>query len=83
MTDKLTDGGPAFPHDKYLRAEDGQWGTYAHGGMSLRDWFAGQALTGIFSACLHDTRGAGQSVEEMLAEKAFRIADAMLAAGAK
>ena len=35
MTSK--DGGPAFP-------------LYEEDGMSLRDWFAGQALAGILAA---------------------------------
>lgn len=34
------DGGPAFPIPS-----DGM--TAGHNGMSLRDWFAGQALAGI------------------------------------
>ena len=32
----INDGGPAFPRHAY----DG------HDGMTLRDWFAGQALAG-------------------------------------
>jgi hypothetical protein len=35
MTDHLKDGGPAFPREYTLQGESG---------MSLRDWFAGQAL---------------------------------------
>ena len=42
--DGVKDGGPAFPH-KYV--DDGY--DYFHRGMSLRDWFAGQALRGILS----------------------------------
>jgi hypothetical protein len=48
------DGGPAFPTPK-----SGEWGfnskneeVFAHdvtSGMSLRDWFAGQALAGVIS----------------------------------
>lgn len=34
------DGGPAFP-------------TPARYGMTLRDWFAGQALAGIIAAAAH------------------------------
>ena len=39
--EKTNDGGPAFPVavDKLLVSE----------GMSLRDWFAGQALAGIMA----------------------------------
>lgn len=43
-------------------------------GMSLRDWFAGQALLW----CLSEF--AGNTKEEQLAEAAYQIADAMLCA---
>lgn len=36
MNDEINDGGPAFPAPRENRSE----------GMSLRDWFAGQALAG-------------------------------------
>ena len=42
------DGGPAFPfptHD-----QTGACGQGAHGGMTLRDWFAGQAIVGLLGA---------------------------------
>ncbi len=47
----------------------------AHVGMSLRDWFAGQALIGIAS------RGASPS--EVQARFAYDMADAMMAQRAK
>ena len=57
------DGGPAFPV---------MW-DYADNetGMSLRDWFAGQALEG---------RGYDGWGAQDIAEMAYEIADAMLAA---
>lgn len=57
----LKDGGPAFPSE----TETGYYG-----GMTLRDWFAGQALAGspIF--------GDGY---ESAAKRAYEYADAMLA----
>lgn len=68
MTDKLDDGGPAFPN-----ADEGQgWGS---SGMSLRDWFAGQALVGIISA-----EGEERTGSPIAAHRAFEISDAMLAA---
>lgn len=51
-------------------------------GMSLRDWFAGQALPAVIaatSAGQHDLCGTG-SVVEQLAQEAYRLADAMLVA---
>lgn len=69
------DGGPAFPHDKYMKGGDGGWGTFAHGGMSLRDWFAGQALSALV-----DPEDDGATHPDVFAEHAYSIADAMLAA---
>ena len=63
------DGGPAFPHSSSpMRGDLTEWG------MTLRDWFAGQALAGIWacptiSGDWHD-----------LADEAYKTADAMLAA---
>ena len=72
MTD---DGGPAFP----LIAEGGEnSGLFPefHSGMSLRDWFAGQALIGIYAGCLHmETKNA--------VKDAYETADAMLKERAK
>ncbi len=65
-------GGSAFPT---------AWGNPEHGGdyvpgMSLRDWFAGQALAGLLSG------GMGCRAD-MLHSEPYRIADAMLAARTK
>lgn len=76
--DKTTrDGGPAFPREDYqtLRSA-GQCG------MSLRDWFAGQALAGGEARHLMEEACIRYS-EEGLAEAAYRIADFMLAERAK
>ena len=48
-------------------------------GMSLRDWFAGQALAGFSS---RDTFDPGQAEPEQRARLAYIDADAMLAARA-
>jgi hypothetical protein len=42
-------------------------------GMTLRDWFAGQALSGIIGLRLYVTEE-----EEELAQHVYEIADAML-----
>ena len=44
---KINDGGPAFPSWLPTKACEGSAGLVE--GMSLRDWFAGQALTGVIS----------------------------------
>ena len=48
--------------------------------MSLRDWFAGQALAAIISTCRSDTRENGETREQMFARRAYDIADALLSA---
>jgi hypothetical protein len=64
-----TDGGPAFPRPDW----NGSWrGPDTFPGMSLRDWFAGQALASF----VPDT-------PQNKAEAAYAIADAMLAERAK
>lgn len=45
MSETVKDGGQAFPH---LEARDPQF-SYVAKGMTLRDWFAGQALVGMLT----------------------------------
>ncbi|MGY1448734.1 hypothetical protein ACW582_16255 [Pseudomonas chlororaphis] len=78
----IQDGGPAFPVADYDHMVF-QPTTVAEtkrdlSGMSLRDYFAAKAVNGI---CAHnDTWGLA---EPEIAEHAYRIADAMLAARMK
>ena len=66
------DGGPAFPHSSSpMRGDLTEWG------MTLRDWFAGQALGHI--PALLDVTEQNASCEN-IAGHAYQIADAMLAA---
>ena len=58
------DGGPAFPVTAYYGGKEG---------MTLRDWFAGQALIG--------ERNKGWP-KTITAEECYEYADAMLAARA-
>lgn len=62
------DGGPAFPQPD---ASD-------NCGMSLRDWFAGQALAGILGSPETDR----DATFDMIAQDAYDHADAMLEARA-
>lgn len=62
------DGGPAFPRPY---SEDGA----AQGGMSLRDWFAGQALAGHCAAA----ENGDDTTWGDLARWSYKTADALLA----
>jgi hypothetical protein len=78
MSDKET-GGPAFPRADSI-SPDGTFWEAGNGGMTLRDWFAGQALAGI----ARDTSGdvTFHSLKQS-AEEAYFYADAMLAERSK
>ena len=76
------DGGLAFPviadsqKQVYLDEHGSETASYEHsyrGGMSLRDWFAGQAMHGIFAD------GVVTIDTKRFAAGCYRLADAMLA----
>ena len=82
-------GGPAFP-SKIVTPSDCPCGacepTVTDGpGMSLRDYFAGQALAGLLGRSTmdvphcEDCRPVGDDPGEHYADIAYRYADAMLA----
>ena len=67
------DGGPAFP----VIVEGGELsGLHPEfdSGMSLRDWFAGQALSALINSLHVDTTTSNY----VFAEAAYQLADAML-----
>jgi len=70
MTDKH--GGFAFPQSH----PDVAYSDYIGGGMTLRDWFAGQAIAGLLAS--PTTRR--DATPKDLAEAAYLTAYAMLAA---
>lgn len=69
------DGGPAFAALAIGPAGD----VYHQPGMTLRDWFAGQALAMCAATHGWPTSGDGPQI----AERAYAIADAMLAERSK
>jgi hypothetical protein len=72
----IKDGGPAFPRAGFW--SDGgpcATDTQPQGGMSLRDWFAGQVMLGLIS------HGPAVDIDDAtLARGAYTVADAMLKA---
>jgi hypothetical protein len=79
----INDGGPAFP----LPSEPG---FPAEMGMTLRDWFAGQALAGVLKSCgdlscYYDHSAGSKGDNDIpspiaVASFAYELADAMLKA---
>ena len=79
---KLHDGGPVFPSHDIRTGE--HYGRSPSVGMSLRDYFSGQALQGLctnpryITAVRKYTKGNAAAGHRLAAESAYRIADAML-----
>ena len=82
MSAPLKDGGPAFPRIDVEHVPAG----YGHGehceteskaGMSLRDYFAGQALSGL---TVNYPQGDPKGWAVSLSEASYAYADAMIAA---
>lgn len=85
MEPKINDGGSAFPiipplHERGFGSANGY--PYPENGMSLRDWFAGQAIGAVIRQCAGDQAVSldSRTPEQYFADKAFGIADAMLKA---
>lgn len=84
MSKQITDGGPAFPRPSYVSAnyphdrhEAAELTNDAQSGMTLRDYFAGQALA-LGGEFFHNY-GNGCDTDKHIAQAAYQIADAMLA----
>ena len=71
------DGGTAFPSEQ-SECQDNTWNQTFDPGMSLRDWFAGQALIGLMS----DSGMRPSNLDEFdhMATRLYQVADAMLKA---
>jgi hypothetical protein len=89
MTDKINNGGPAFPVP--LNPGQSYQGHAPCDGMTLRDYFAAKAIQGMLA--VPDDQRYGDRVDKSLSieawqrwcvtgmvEHAFRVADAMLKA---
>ena len=81
MNTPQNDGGAAFPHQVEVVCKDPLiTRKVTEGGMSLRDWFAGQALSGILSSSGCQLFREAEIPLIEIAEYADRLADAMIAA---
>lgn len=78
MTDTIKDGGSAFP----VQESETMHGAY---GMTLRDWFAGQALAGELANSANGKWGSAVRDDHLAhcAEFMYRFADAMIAERSK
>ena len=78
MSDEINDGGPAFPvsRETALSPITDMGGNDVSSGMSLRDYYAGQALAGM---CAYHGRYGYTNGPGEIALRAYEIADAMLA----
>lgn len=89
MSDK-NNGGPAFPSELRNYTESdiigfdnetiARTGIANYSGISMRDYFAGQALVGLMSAHNSNGRWTVNEVIESAAKYSYQAADAMLAA---
>lgn len=75
MSSAQKDGGPAFPTPVEAIGHNEIFNIINAPGMSLRDWFAGQALAEVYQ------KGGRYGDEGMkqVAEYAYQMADAMIA----
>ena len=73
----INDGGPAFPSTIQYFPDDKN--ANEEQGMTLRDWFAGQAMQGLIASPRGPANG-GTVTDSWVAENAYIVADAMLKA---
>ena len=87
MSKPIQVGGPAFPgfqhtegRGPYRKGPSDEWEYHAPG-MTLRDWFAGQALSGILaSPLLVDDIPEDAPLGPVVTKAAYEYADGMIKA---
>lgn len=75
MTPPTDNGGPAFPLECEWNKEKSE-----NNGMTLRDYFAAAALTGMLAHPETEVEPSPERLEALMREGPWAIADAMLAA---
>ena len=81
MSEPINDGGPAFPYHDEGQANPLQREHFQ--GMSLRDYFAAKALSGLATKKIPDEDSTAKADMTLMAKDAYYIADAMLAERSK
>jgi hypothetical protein len=72
----------AFPYPAVVSQGEQHWP--GHNGMTMREWYAGQALAGLIAnSDLADLMKSTGLATEKAAEVCFALADAMIAESAK
>ena len=82
----MKDGGPAFPNAPQITLNaEGTWPaiTSPQNGMSLRQFYAGMALSGMITYAYKRGPEFGFAHPDTLAREAFALADAMIKEGEK
>jgi len=82
MSDKIKDGGPAFPTENAMQTGPS---SYRYEGMTMRDYFASKAMPEIMREWDLERREPGgegcfDAHVTLMAEESYRMADAMLKA---
>ncbi len=75
----IDDGGLAFPGNRFQKVGN-SYGDVQHPGMTLRDWFAGQAMAAIISRPITDYADGMLPTFAETAADAMEYADALIAA---
>lgn len=87
MANEINNGGPAFPGQPAFSAADDLATSENIGapGMTLRDYFAGQAMSGMLAWAGDEASGSWNTnaTSDDIAQMAYKHADAMLAARSK
>jgi hypothetical protein len=79
MSEKINDGGPAFPIAPVGTGDPRDGMTSGNPGMTLRDWFAGQVIVGLLARDSSIEPGNCPTKDEY-AKECREIADTMLRA---
>jgi hypothetical protein len=74
MSTSINDGGPVYPTTTRAAKEGDSIKFNVTHGITLRDYFAGQALAGILASANFG------NVKDWIGAKAYEVADSMIAA---